>query len=303
MNKQKRQQKITAKISFLTNYKYIELFDDFITEEIIGISSYEISSKTIEAKPEDIWEVHMFLADDIDLAQIKNQLAAFAQDNNIKILSDVNSEEIEDKDWVSEYQKQLKPIIVGRFFIGSKINLNYRREDKLPIYIEASRAFGTGEHATTSGCIEAMELLSRDNFENIIDIGTGTGLLSFAAEKIWPRAKIIACDIEPISVEIARINQSYNNSNVYFYQNSEKDLLIPENSSSKFDLIISNILSAPLIELANTFRSVAHLDTAIILSGFLDYQAPEIIKKYEKLGIKVKSTITKDSWITLTLKV
>lgn len=89
-----------------------------------------------------------------------------------------------------EYQKQLKPIIINRFFIGSKFYKNDCPDKKIPIYIEASREFGTGEHATTSGCIEAMEFLHNFHFENIFDIGTGTGILCFAAERTWPSAKI-----------------------------------------------------------------------------------------------------------------
>jgi ribosomal protein L11 methyltransferase len=225
MNQDKNQQKFTSKVSFLTNYKYTELFDSFVEEKMLDISTYEVSSETVESMPDDVWEVGIFLSDADSFEQIKIALINFAKNNNITLLSEIELEKIEDKDWVAEYQKQLKPIIIGRFFISSSLQQEPCPLDKQAIYIEASRAFGTGGHATTSGCIEAMEKLANNNFKNIFDIGSGSGILSFAAEKIWPKSKIIGCDIESISVEIAKTNQQFNHSSVYFYQNTEEKLL------------------------------------------------------------------------------
>ena len=82
----------------------------------------------------------------------------------------------------------------------------------IPFEIDASLAFGTGQHATTGGCLDALDRLEREGmrFVNIADIGTGTGLLAFAALALWPEAKCIATDIDAVAVEVARDNAAIN---------------------------------------------------------------------------------------------
>jgi ribosomal protein L11 methyltransferase len=149
--------------------------------------------------------------------------------------------------------------------------------------------------------MEAMELLENNNFVNIFDISTGSGILSFAGEKIWPQANILACDIEEISVEMAKNNLHVNNSKVYFYQNSKDDLKIPNQWNQKFDLIVSNILKQPLISMASEFKSLAHNGTKVILSGFLDYQQEEVVSAYNSAGFVVETVLCKNKWVSLTL--
>lgn len=297
------QPKIIYKIHFVTNYKSIELFENFFPENTLGIVSYEVKSETIDAQDNDLWSLEVYVVSRQDLSMLQKNLTAYANKYGAVLMSDVTQEAIVDKDWVTEYQQQLKPIIIGRFFVTSTVQKAVCPADKMPIFIEASRAFGTGDHATTSLCIEAMEQLENKNFINIFDVGTGSGILSFVGEKIWPQANILACDIEEVSVEVARDNLIVNNSKVQFYQNTENDLNIPSQWNQKFDLIISNILAQPLISMASTFKSIAHNETKVILSGFLDYQQIEIDNAYNSAGFVVESVLHRNKWMTLTLAV
>jgi len=303
MNNPFSQPKVTHKIRFITNYKSIELFENFFPEDIPGISIYEVESATIDAQDDDLWSFEAYLIDKPDLTQLQKELVAYANKYEALLASEVTDESIEDKDWVTEYQKQLKPIGIGRFFITSTAQQEIVPVGKTPIFIDASRAFGTGDHATTSLCIEAMELLENSAFNNIFDVGTGSGILSFAGEKIWPKANILACDIEEISVKVARDNLIVNNSNVQFYQNTENDLNIPSAWNQKFDLIISNILAKPLIAMAQEFRVITYTDSKIILSGFLDYQQEDVECAYKAAGFIVEAVLHQDKWVSLMLAV
>ena len=303
MNNPFSQPKIIYKIHFITNYKSIELFENFFPENTLGIASYEVESETIDAQDNDLWSLEVYVENKPDLSALQMELADYAAKHGALLASEVTQESIIDKDWVTEYQKQLKPIIIGRFFVTATIQQAMCPADKTPIFIEASRAFGTGDHATTSLCIEAMELLENNSFVNIFDVGTGSGILSFVGEKIWPQANILACDIEEVSVEVAKDNLIVNDSKVKFYQNTESDLKIPEQWDQKFDLIISNILAQPLISMASAFKSLAHSDTKVILSGFLDYQQEEIESAYNSAGFVVEKILHKNKWISLTLAV
>ena len=147
-----------------------------------------------------------------------------------------------------------------------------------------------------------MEELEDSEFYNIFDIGTGSGILSFAAAKLWPSAHILACDIEEVSIKVAKDNQSFNNSNIEFYQNNISALDIPKNWNNPFDLIVSNILATPLISMKNTIKSLCHNNTKVILSGFLDYQQQEIENHYKDVGFEIEKVFSENKWVTLVLK-
>ena len=301
------QPKVIYKINFNTKYKNLEFFETFLdeTQDIQGISSYGVESTTIEAEPEDNWCLEAYLFDKPDLNSLEKSLNKFSKDNGLENVSNLAVQIIEDKDWVTEYQKQLKPIQVGRFWLGSKSSLdNYRLESGMPIYLEASRAFGTGEHQTTSGCIEAMEYLaenlSSEALKKILDIGTGSGVLSFAAEKLWPAAKIVGCDIDPISVEIALINKEANQSGISFYLNNEEERSLF--TGDKYNLIIGNILAEPLISLGPWIKELCDDKAYVILSGFLEYQLSKVAAAYTKNGFVSQKIIIKNDWVIIILR-
>lgn len=296
------QSKATYKVSFITNYKDIEIFEQLMLDDSLGVSCYEVHSTTINSMPDDIWCYEIYLAKQLNLRGLKNQIIEFASSNNLTIPSNITLETINDQDWVTAYQQNLKPLEVGRFFISSRIHKNICPTNKTGIFIDAARAFGTGEHHTTSGCIEGLEQLANFQFKNILDIGTGTGILSFAAAHIWPEAQVLGCDIEEIAVEIARNNAEFNNSNAIFYQNSEAKILLGQYKNNKFDLIISNILAAPLIALSSQIRQLSESNAYVILSGFLDHQLPSILTAFEKHQFQLYKVIPKESWIVLILK-
>lgn len=301
------QSKITFKISFKIHYKDIEIFEElFINpylKNVLSVSTYEVESMTIEAMPQDIWCLEVYLSEKPDFMFLNNQINKFAQDQKLEILDDLKIEQIEDQDWVSIYQNGLKPIEIGRFFISSRIHKDLCPKDKEGVFIDASRAFGTGEHATTFACIETLEQLSYLKFDNILDIGTGTGILSFIAKKLWPNAKVMGCDIESTAIEIAHNNAEFNNLEIFFYENSLDSLILSEHDCEKFDLIISNILAKPLIELSSQIRKITTDDARVILSGFLDYQVDDVLSAFEKNEFELESSLCKDSWITLIIKV
>lgn len=93
-----------------------------------------------------------------------------------------------------------------------------------------------------------------------------------------------------------------NNSKVIFYINKTDDLLIP-NQLKNFDLIVSNILATPLIELSSVIKSISRAKTKIILSGFLDYQKKDVVQAYLKIGFEIEKIIIKNRWVTLTLNI
>jgi ribosomal protein L11 methyltransferase len=200
-------------------------------------------------------------------------------------------EELGETDWVSMSQAGLQPLRAGRFHVHTPTHKP--DPEAINFEIDAGLAFGTGQHATTSGCLKALDALASNGrrFSNIADIGTGTGLLAFAALALWPEAKCIATDIDPVAVEVARDNAAINR--VALGHGAGELLLATADgmdsalltARSPFDLLIANILAGPLVELAPAFAAALAPGGTIILAGLLDSQAEAVVAAYEPLGL------------------
>jgi ribosomal protein L11 methyltransferase len=293
----------TYKVSFNTKYSHVAIWEELVIENSLSISIHEIESQTIDSMPNDIWCFEIYLSQQPEVLLLKEQILDFADNNKILIIGNlIELEKIEDRDWVSFYQSQVKPFEIGNFFISSCLNKDLCPIDKIGIFIESSRAFGTGGHETTAGCVESLEQLAPLKFDTILDIGTGTGILAFVAEKLWVGAKIFACDIEEIAIEIANENIIFNNSKVNFYQNNLEEILLSNNKNIKYNLIISNILARPLIALAGQIQQITEHGGYIILSGFLEYQQESVISVYQNIGFELKQILNKNSWNIVTMQ-
>ena len=222
---------------------------------------------------------------------------------------DATVEQLGEDDWVRMSQSGLEPIRAGRFFVHTPTHRGAAPPGSVSFEIDASLAFGTGQHATTAGCLEALDLLERNGskFTNVADIGTGTGLLAFAALALWPMARCIATDIDAVAIDVARDNAAINRVNLG-HEPGELLLAVADGMDSPllaartpFDLIIANILAGPLIELAPDFAKALAPGGTIILAGLLDTQAATVISAYEELGLTVDHR-GKDEWPVLTLR-
>ena len=219
-------------------------------------------------------------------------------------------EQLREADWVTMSQAGLQPIRAGRFFVHTPMYRESVPEGAIAFEIDASLAFGTGQHATTSGCLAALDRLERDGarFSNIADIGTGTGLLAFAALALWPEAKCIATDIDALAIDVARDNAAINGVRLGM-QAGELLMAVADGmdapllaARAPFDLIIANILAGPLIELAPDFAKALAPGGTVVLAGLLDTQAGAVVAAYEKLGLSLGDRGSGE-WPVLTLSI
>jgi ribosomal protein L11 methyltransferase len=239
------------------------------------------------AKPDE-WLIHGYF----EHAPNEDELALLASMG----VGEPYVEELGEADWVAMSQSGLQPIRAGRFYVHTPMDARTVPSGIVPLEIDASLAFGTGQHATTSGCLEALDRLEREGerFANIADVGTGTGILAFAALALWPEARCIATDIDSTAVRIARENAAINGVKL---GHGAGELLLAQSDGmdspllaarAPFDLIIANILAGPLIDLAPDFaRSLAPRGT-IVLAGLLDSQAEAVTRAYAEQGLSLQ---------------
>ncbi len=217
--------------------------------------------------------------------------------------------ELPDEDWLVLSQQGLAPVHAGRFYVHTSSNKGNVPKGATPFLIEASQAFGTGGHETTSGCLAMLHKMRGQGcrFELIADVGTGTGLLAFAANKLWPRAYITASDIDPISIDVAADNAVINKiplgsipGHLALCVATGTDHIMIQHRAP-YDLVIANILAGPLIELAPSLSAVLQEGGTLLLAGLLNTQAPSVIRRYQRLGFRVVARIDTADWPCLRL--
>jgi ribosomal protein L11 methyltransferase len=212
---------------------------------------------------------------------------------------------LEDEDWVTRSQAFLTPIRAGRFHVFTGAHAGETPDGAIPFLIEAGRAFGTGHHETTTGCLEMLDRLVCEGhaFHAIADIGTGTGLLAFAARALWQDAAILAADIDPIAIDVTRGNMAVNtipaDAIALFTCPGVEHPDIAR--TGPFDLLIANILAGPLIELAVGFAGQVLPGGRVMLAGLLADQEEAVVAAYEACGFQLSERLQRGDWPTLVL--
>ena len=215
--------------------------------------------------------------------------------------SSARPERLADQDWVTLSQAGLKPIREGRFVVQTTAHDEQPPADGRAFLIDAGRAFGTGHHHTTAGCLAMLDALADRSFDAIIDVGTGTGLLAFAAAHLWPRAAITATDIDPVAIEVARKNAEENRVTHVRYVTADGTLDERIISQVPYDLIIANILAGPLISIAPELSAIAAPSATIILAGLLETQRAAVMDAYAACGCATEASDRRGDWTILRL--
>ena len=207
------------------------------------------------------------------------------------------------RDWVRENQESFPPRRIGRYFVHGSHHRGRPPAGKIGLLIDAATAFGTGEHASTAGCLRALdELARRRRFRRILDMGTGTGILAIAAAKTFARG-VLAVDIDPGAVRAARENARRNGMAARVATRGSCGYLSREiGRRQPYDLVLANILARPLARMAADLRRVLAPGGVAVLAGLIDWQAPYVLAAHrsQRLGLVKRSVI--DGWCTLVLR-
>lgn len=212
--------------------------------------------------------------------------------------------ELPETDWVAHVRRELHPVEAGRFFVYGSHDADALPAGRIGLLIEAAMAFGTGHHGTTKGCLESVDKLLTEGVSprNVADIGCGTAVLAIAAAKVM-EGVVIASDIDPLAVDVARANAEANGVGGRVACLEATGFDHPEIArNAPYDLVFANILKGPLIDLAPLMQSHVAPAGHVILSGILIAQADEVTGAYEAVGFALQDRREIGDWATLTLR-
>ncbi|GGE74543.1 50S ribosomal protein L11 methyltransferase [Priestia taiwanensis] len=256
--------------------------NDYPTEGVIVKAYLPVNSflgETVDAIKEAI---NNLLIHDIDLGH-----------NTISV-SEVNEEE-----WATAWKKYYHPVRVSNriTIVPTWEEYTKEKEDELIIELDPGMAFGTGTHPTTVMCIQALEKCV-ENGDNIIDVGTGSGVLSIAAAKLGA-SKIGAYDLDDVAVQSARTNVQLNKVDDVV-EVDQNNLL--SGIEGPVDGIVANLLAEIVLRLVEDAKKVIKPGGYFISSGIIGAKRGEVEEKLVQAGFDVVEVITMEDWVAIIAK-
>lgn len=222
---------------------------------------------------------------------------------------EITAEKLPDQDWLALSQQGVQPIRAGSFHVHTP---DFEPDPQaISFTIPAAQAFGTGQHETTAGCLEMLETVKRSGLvaRRIADIGTGTGLLAFAAMHLWPRARATASDIDPVCADVVLENAALNEFEIGSEPGS-LTMVIADGMHDRllglrgpYDLLIANILAGPLVDLASDFAEAVAPKGSLVLAGLLaGDQEAQVRRAYRRAGFRPVARLQRGDWAILWLR-
>lgn len=268
-----------------------------VFEESLGEIAGAVLTTPIEKGPnKGLWEIQAIFEQKPDNNLFNEILKRASKIANIPCPTEEITQ-MPDVNWLKESYQGFPPITIGRYYIyGSHIQEN-PPSDKIALKIDAATAFGTGEHQTTHGCLEALNHLNTAP-KRVLDVGCGSGILSMAYAKTTGN-KVDAVDIDPESVRVATENATNNNLS---------DLMTVWQSDGyadvqgEYDLVFCNILAKPLIQMAPDLYTHLAPGGIAILSGFLTRQERWVLKAHTDAGLKLINRYRINGWGTIVVQ-
>ncbi|MGY4285936.1 ribosomal protein L11 methyltransferase [Bradyrhizobium sp. LM2.7] len=272
--------------------RVVDLLNELLFEGDAAVAAYE--------RPDGQWDVTLHFADAPDQALLRELVATSAGN---EIAATLTLDTVEAKDWVKASLEDLVPVPAGRFVVHGSHDRDRVTPNKLAIEIEAALAFGTGHHGTTRGCLLLLDhVLKSSKPRSLLDLGTGTGVLGMAAAKALHR-KVLASDIDPLSVRVAAENAALNEVGNHVRVIRATGFGAPDfGRCGPFDLVLANILANPLRQLAGPMTRHLAPGGRVILSGLLTHQAPAVIAAYRARGLVPLRHLRIEGWSSLLLR-
>jgi ribosomal protein L11 methyltransferase len=272
--------------------RVVDLLNESLDDDQAAVTAYE--------RGDGRWDVSVHFAEAPNEASIRELVSLAAGE---EIAQAITFDTAEAKDWVQASLQGLVPVHAGRFIVHGGHDRARVAPNKLGIEIEAALAFGTGHHGTTRGCLLLLDRVLRSRSpKRVLDVGSGSGVLAIAAAKAL-RRRVLASDIDPVSVRAARANARLNGVGNLVEAICATGFSAPHFAvRGPFDLVLANILANPLRQMATPMAAHLAPSAPVILSGLLPHQAQGVIAAYRARGLMLRKHLLIDGWSSLLMQ-
>lgn len=277
--------------------EHVEIYADKLEEHVLSVGWYETEDSAI-------WMVEATNRTEPDVAFLQSLINEAAAENHLEAPK-LTCEKLPDEDWLEQTWKNFPPREIDRFYIYGSHTKAEIPTDLIGMEINAATAFGSGEHETTTGCLQTLSELFQGGFtpKNPLDMGCGSGVLAMAIAKLW-NISVLGVDNDPESVRVTEQNAQTNNCadllKALCNEGFEGNVV---QAHGPFDLIVANILAGPLCFMASDMVKCALPGAKIVLSGLLTRQIEEVAAAYIAAGATLEVTKKVGDWATLTFGV
>jgi ribosomal protein L11 methyltransferase len=250
---------------------------------------------TLEESTEQI-KLGAYFEEGVDPYGIAHAIKAdFARAGREQDLLAVTVSAVADADWMQKWKEGFEPAAIGeRLLIAPSWRLPADIEGREVIQIDPGMAFGTGTHETTRLCLELIERFWRGGC--LLDVGTGTGILAIAAALLQPAARIIAIDVDPVAVEVARENIAINRvtDQVSVMEKQPGNFV-----GQSFDVVVANLTAEVIIDLMGELAGCVRPDGLLILSGILNELSDEVERSAGEAELMIIERQNAGDWSAL----
>jgi ribosomal protein L11 methyltransferase len=269
-----------------------------------SVSSFEVPVSERTPSAERWWSIAALSHEEPPLSEIAMRLTEASGRCGIAV-PDLIVEPLHERDWLAENRRHFPPQRLGRFFVVDPAERIAPPAGAWTIRLAAGPAFGSGTHATTQGCLAAIARLAaargRVGFRRVLDVGTGSGILAIAAGRAGA-GRILATDLDPRAVRTAAENVRRNGVARRTALMRAVGPAPPVAAHGPYDLILANILAAPLRQMMPRFARLLAPRGRLVLSGLLFDQEAGVRAAARAQGLALERRIRKGEWPTLIVR-
>lgn len=297
-------------VSFCVPTSSVDVFSDHLQTGALSLSTFEVLDD-LGRQIGDQWQIDALFLDQPERSEFVAKFALIAASVGVAEPS-FSITRVRETDWVAETLSSFQPMMIGRFWVHGSHDAGSMPSGMLSLCVDAATAFGTGEHATTHGCLLALNDLAKrstvrravaaSSGVGVLDVGCGTGILAFGAARLWP-GRVLASDIDPEAVRVAQQAAAANGltPRVRVVVAAGLDSRVIT-QSAPYAVITANILARPLCHLAPSLTASLAPSGRLILSGLLATQIPMVMTAYRAQHLVLERSIVIGEWATLILR-
>lgn len=282
--------------SFELPLKIIAQAEQSFDDLALSVSSYEIDEDA------GVWGVQILCDNPQQQAEITQRLHLLTGMVGCATPS-ITMQELIQEDWLARVAQDFPPLHIPPFYVHGQHITAPSQPHLKAIQVDAGAAFGSGEHGTTRGCLEAMAWLAKKRSpQRVLDMGCGSGILAIAAAKLW-NAQVMASDIDEVAVRVTQKNIRVNRVDAAVTALVSDGYQHPAiGKTGPYEVIIANILAAPLVAFAPALA--AHLTPGgfAILSGLLRWQETLVLSAHRMQGLRLVKRYRNGDWSALVLE-